>query len=237
MARRSLVIVLIAICAACKPAAKKPASPDARPQVRATVVTIRTTIQPENKTFTHALVIGKDRARFLGERDAWRLFDTNAKRVTFVNDATKTTRTESLDAILGSRRKTLANTLPAHYPRATVKRGERRPILEVNAEQLLIEAGAWRRELWFAEHRAIPDALFMMMHASDPPSSPLAPMMSAAEDALLRAKGFPLLDRSEIAYGKTTRVVERTVLSIVQRNVPASVLEVPKGYRDTTPPT
>lgn len=229
------IAVLIALCAACKPIAKKPAAPAAGPQVRATVVTIRTTIQPENQTFNHALVIAGDRARFLGEHDAWRIFDTKSKRVTFVNDASKTARSETLDAILRTRRTALASTLPPHYPNVQVTRGERRQLLGANAQQLRLQVGAYRRELWLAEHRAIPDGLFAMMQASDPPSSPLAPMMRAAEDALLAAKGFPLADRSEIEYGKTKRVIERTVISILPRSVPASLLEVPKDYEDTTP--
>jgi hypothetical protein len=227
---------LIALFAACKPAAKKPAAPAAGPQVRATVVTIRTTLQPENKTYNHALVIGNDRARFLGEHDAWRLFDTKAKRVTFVNDASKTARTEPLESIAGTRGAALAAALPPHYPRVQVTRPEaRKQLLGVNARLVVLQVGAYKRELWLAEHRAIPDGLFAMMYASDPPSSPLAPMMRAAEEVLLREKGFPLADRSEIEYGKTKRVIDRTVLSIVQRNVPAALLEVPKGYEDKTP--
>src|SRR5512141_1930879 len=56
------------------------------PSVEATVVTIQTTIQPENRTFTHSLVIGADRARSGDEVDRWRLFDFKSDRVTFVDD-------------------------------------------------------------------------------------------------------------------------------------------------------
>jgi len=44
-----------------------------------TVVTIQTTIQPANKTYTHTLVIANDRARSSDEVDEWRLFDFREK--------------------------------------------------------------------------------------------------------------------------------------------------------------
>ena len=74
-----------------------------------------------------------------------------------------------------------------------------------------------------------------MMHMSEPPSSPLAPMMLAVDDELAEMRGFPLLDRTVVPFGKTNLVVEHTVTSIAQRDVPESLLQVPRGYRDLTP--
>ena len=60
--------------------------------MRATVVTIRTTLQPANKNFTHSLMIANNLARSGDEVDAWRLFDLKKKQVTFVDDIAKTYR-------------------------------------------------------------------------------------------------------------------------------------------------
>ena len=194
--------------------------------MRATVVTIRTTIQPDNKTYTHTLVIGDGRARSTAELDQWRLFDTRKKSITFVDDVAKTTRTVPLDELLKEHRAKLAESLPEHYPRARVTS---------TADGLRIEVGGYRRELKLADQRAIPDDLFAMMQASDSASSPLAPMMRAADDALTRTRAFPMLDRSELPYGNKKLVIDREVVGIAEQNVPQSMLRMPDGYRDLTP--
>lgn len=236
--RRSLVFLLCLVCIECKQAANAPRNPAGVPQVRATVVTIRTSIQPDNRTWTHVLVIGRDHARSMDELDRWRFFDTRRRTVTFVDEVAKTTRTATIDSLLRKRRETLAESLPEHYPRAHVRKtGETKVLAGVNAGQVLIEVGGYRRELWLGEPRAIPDGLFAMMQASEELSSPLAPMMRAVDDAFTAARGFPLLDRAEMPYGKTKLVIEHSVVGIVEKNVPAAMLTLPRGYRDLTPVT
>lgn len=235
MIDRRLALVLL-VCVACKPAPPKPAAkPAAGPQVRATVVTIRTTIQPGNHTHVQSLVIAGDRARFTGEIDSWRLFDTKAKTVTYVDDIAKTVRTEPLSSIVKKRHEALAGELPPHFPKARLTNGGRKAMHGVTAEQSVLQLGAYKRELWIADHPAIPDDLFAMMHASDGPSSPLAPMLRAADEALLRTKGFPLVDHAELPYGKDKSVVDRTVIGIGQREVPEALVTPPRGYEDVTP--
>ena len=226
--RRSLVLFLVLVCTGCKqqPPEKK-AAPAAGPQIRATVVTIRTTIQPDNKTYTHTLVIARGRARSTGELDQWRLFDTNEKSVTFVDDIAKTARTEPMQSLLKKRREALAATLPSYYPRARVTRTK---------TGMVIEVGNYRRELELSDNRAIPRGLFAMMHASDSASSPLAPIMHAADDALTSTELFPTRDHSELPYGDKKLIVDRTVVSIVERNVPEQLLTVPAGYSERRRP-
>jgi hypothetical protein len=201
--------------------------------VRATVVTIRTTV--DQKSRDHAIVISGDRARSTGELDTWRLFDLKAKTVTLVDDVARTVKTERLPAIVERRNAANAAALPPHYPRAAFARtNERRAIQGVNAEKVTIVSGGYERELWLAEHPSIPRELFAMMHASETPSSPLAPMMRDVDRALAAVRGFPLLDRTKVPVGKGELVVERAVVGISQRDVPESMLAVPKGYEDQT---
>src|SRR5687768_13484493 len=136
---RVALLLSIAIFSACKPAPPQPAAPKAvGPTVRATVV-------------------AGDRVRDTGERDVWRLFDTKANTVTFVDEIARTVRTEPLNAIIAQRRALTANGLPPHYPRVRLLRpGTKRPIQGVTAELMVIESGAYKRELWLAEHPAIP---------------------------------------------------------------------------------
>ena len=226
-------LILVAIAVACKQPSKPTAKPGAGPTLAATVISISTKVG--EKTTNHEIVIANGRARSTNELDVWRHYDTKAETITFVDDVDKTIRVEPLQSLLQSRQKTMAAALPAHFAHAKLSRGSSKQLLGRNAQQHVIEAGAYRRELWIATHPAIPDDLFAMMLASDAPSSPLAPMMRSVDEQLLRAKGFPLLDRAEVPLANAANVVERTVTSIATRQVPVTMLSVPRGYRDVTP--
>lgn len=235
---RRLAILVVAVCISCKqaPPPRQAGPASAGPQVSATVVTIRTDVTPAKKTHTHTLIVIGNRARSTGELDTWRLFDTKEDTITFVDDVAKTYRVEKLQDELKQRRTALAASLPPHYPRLHVRRtGTKKPLQGVNAEQSVIEGKGYRRELWLAEHPSIPDGLFAMMHASERPSSPLAPMMRTVDEALLSTRGFPLADRAEITYGNQKMVVERTVVSVEKKQVPENALTVPRDYKDLTP--
>src|SRR5436190_938283 len=108
---KRLVLLLVLVCITCKQPPPQTAAPAAGPQVNATVVTIRTTIEPDKKTYTHAIVIANGVARSTSELDQWRLFDTKSKSVTFVDDIAKTTRTESFESLLKSHRAKLAESM------------------------------------------------------------------------------------------------------------------------------
>lgn len=235
--QRNALLLSIAILIGCQPdTPKTAATKTAGPSLRATVVTIRTTMKPEERTFTQTVVIAGDQARDTSERDVWRLYDTKANTVTFVDDIAKTFRTEPLQKLITQRRAATKDALPSYLPRAKVVRpGTRKPLQGVNAESIVIQSGAYKRELWLAEHSAIPRGLFAMMYASDAPTPPLAPMMREVDEALIATRGFPLADHSEVPVAKSKLVVDRAVISIGPKDVPESLLEIPKGYRDLTP--
>lgn len=230
---RRLVLLLVLLCAACEPAPPKPVARPAVPMTRATVVTLRTAIEPGGRTAVHTIVISGDRARSTAERETWRLFDVKAKTVTFVDDVERTVRTEPLAVLTKRLRQTTSGELPRHFPDARVVRGEAtKSLLGLTARQTILEAGAYRRELWLAAHPAIPRGLFAMMTVAETPSSPLAPMMRRAGEALSEIDGFPLADHSEVAYGNNRFVIDRIVTNVARRDVPAALITIPSGYRD-----
>ncbi len=235
--RYTLLLLSLALFIGCPSDAPKPAARTAAgPTIRATVVTIRTVMKPEERTLTRTLVIAGDRARDTSEQDVWRLFDTKANTVTFVDDIAKTIRTETLQKLIAQRREITKDPLPPYFPRARlVRSGTKKPMQGATAESIVIESGAYKRELWLAEHPAIPRGLFAMMYASDAPTPPLAPMMREVDEALMAMRGFPLADRAEVPVAKNTLIVERAVTAIAQRDVPQAALALPKGYRDLTP--
>lgn len=235
MTYRRIAIAIALILTACKEA-PPPGSRTAGPQVRATVVTIRTTIEPEKTTTHHAIVVAGDRARATNEYDRWRLFDVKAGTVTFVDDVERTVRTEPYATLATRRIRAIAKELPSHYPEVELERtGENRVVHGVSAVRNHLQAGAWSRDLWIATHPAIPKNLLAMMTASESATTPLAPMMRPAVEALMEIEGFPLLDRSEVAYGDQKMIVTREVLKIEEKNVPEALVTVPRGYKDVTP--
>ena len=224
---------LILLLFSCAQPARQPAQPSNEPKIHATVVTIQTSIQPANKTYTHTLFIANDRARSGDEVDEWRLFDFARKRVTFVDDLTGTYRNEPFDEVVTSHRASMARSVPDEMPRAQFSvTGAQKTLQGVAARQSIIRLGAYQRELWIASHPLIPEGLFAMLQASEPVSSPLAGVMRAADDALLGVKGFPIADHAELPYENQKLVVDNIIVKIDQRDVPASWLNVRADYKE-----
>jgi hypothetical protein len=204
------------------------------PQIHATVVTIVTTIQPANKTFTHTLIIANGRARSGDEVDHWRLFDFAQKRVTFVDDLTRTYRNATFDDLIAARRTGIARPVPEGLPRAQFAvTSASRSLQGVMAKQSVIRLGAYQRELWIGSHPLIPKGLFAMLQASEPVSSPLAGVTRSVDEAVLEIEGFPLADHSELPYENKKLIVDHNVVKIEQRDVPASWLNLPRSYTTT----
>lgn len=231
-------LALVALMAATTGCSDRTSSlPAAGGELRATVLTIRMTVQPENRTFDHPLIIAGPRARFLGEGDTWRLFNTQERTVTFVDDVEKTYRREPMAEILAKRTKANAAALSPSVPRARIEeKGERQTLHGIGASRTAIESGRYQRDLWMAGHPAVPDELFAMMYLSEPVTSPLAPMMRDVDEAIAGMRGFPLLDRTTVPMGGGTLLVERRVITIAPQRVEAALLTVPRDYRDLTPP-
>jgi len=232
--RLSRLLLALAFLFACnKPPAAPSAPKKSEPTVRATVVTIQTTIQPANKTYTHTIVIANNRARSSDEADQWRLFDFAQKQVTFVDDIAKTIRVQSFADVIAARRAAVAHPVPDGMPRAQFAVTNAQKTLQgVATKQSIIRLGAYQRELWIGSHPLIPRGLFAMLQATEPASSPLAGITRAADEALMEIQGFPLADHAELPYENKKLVVDNTVVKIEQRDVPAGLLSVGTNYKE-----
>jgi hypothetical protein len=227
-----LTIIAIALTTGCQEEMQV-AKRAGEPQVRATVVTIRTTIQPANRNYVHALIIANDLARSGDEVDAWRLFDLKKNEVTFVDDIAKTYRTASLDSLTKEHRDAFADTPAPELPVAQWSTsGAKKTINGFEATQAIVRMGGYQRELWIAEKSPIPAQLFAFMRASEPAPSPIASVAREVDEAILKMRGFPVSDHSELVYDSKKLVVDRTVETIEQKDVPASWFRVPAAYRD-----
>lgn len=230
----SALLLALAILFACN---KPPAAPavvkKTEPTVRATVVTIQTTIQPANKTYSHEIVIANHRARSTDEVDQWRLFDFAQKQVTYVDDIAHTVRVQSFADAIASRRAAVARPVPDGMPRAQFAVTNAQKTLQgVATKQSVIRLGAYQRELWIGSHPLIPRGLFAMLQASEPASSPLAGITRAADEALLEVQGFPLVDHAELPYENKKLIVDNTVVRIEQRDVPLGLLTASGKYSE-----
>jgi hypothetical protein len=233
----SAFLLALALSVGCN---KPPAAPLAprknEPAIRATVVTIQTTIQPANKTYSHEIVIANNRARSTDEADQWRLFDFAQKQVTYVDDIAHTVRVQSFADAIAARRAALAHPVPEGLPRAQFAVTNAQKTLQgVVAKQSVIRLGAYQRELWIGSHPLIPSGLFAMLQASQPVSSPLAGITRTADEALMEVQGFPLADHAELPYENKKMVVDNVVTKIDQRDVPATLLAVSGKYAAVKP--
>lgn len=180
--RKGLAVALLAF-AACKAEVKRATAP-AVPQVRATVITIETKIQPENKTFTHSIVIAGDKARSLDEIDRWRLFDLKANTITLVDEIGKSYHIDPFTA--GGK-----NLEPSK---------EAKPLQGVNATLWTTHRGGYVDQLWIGNHPAVPPQLFSMMSGMKAQGFPLA------EHAEL-----PYLNKKLIVDKTVTRIESKDV--------------------------
>jgi len=198
-----------AIVVACKEAriVEKRVVNAVEPKTAATVITLQTSLQPQNRTFQHSIFISDGRARSSDEVDRWRLFDLTANRVSYVDDLSKTYYTTKLDA---------AEVSGAPQIVAT---GAKKPLLGVEATQYVIRVGGFQRELWMGSPPQIPENLFGMIDSN-----------------FASLPGFPLVDHSELPYGKTKMVVDRTVVKIEQQNVPLDSVAIPSDYKEVKAP-
>ena len=233
----SAFLLALALLFACN---KSPTAPTAakknEPAIHATVVTIQTTIQPANKTYTHTIVIANNRARSTDEADQWRLLDFAQKQVTYVDDIAHTVRVQSFADAIAARRAAVARPLPDGMPRAQfVVTNAQKALQGVPTKQSVIRLGAYQRELWIGSHPLIPRGLFAMLQATEPASSPLVGITRTADEALMEVQGFPLADHAELPYENKKVVVDNVVRRIEQRDVPAGLLTVNNTYSQVKP--
>ena len=225
-------LLITLLLGGCKRPPVPPRPSDTTPKMRATIVTVRTLLQPANQTFTHTIVIADGRARISNDVDAWRLIDFARQQVTFIDEIRKTSRVEPFAAILARRRQEIARPLPEGSPHAQfAPTGARRTIAGVVASEWVLRVGAYERHLWIGRHPSIPDDLFAMLQASGSASSPLSGLARPAEEAFLKTPGFPMADHAELPYGNGKLVVDQSVISVEQRDVPQSWLSVPAADR------
>ena len=155
---------------------------------------------------------------------------TREALLTFVNDVARTYRTVSNEQLVKDRRGALDDPVPADLPRAQIAATNVTKTLQgVPAAESVVKLGGYTHQLWIGQHPLIPPRLYAMIVASEPPSSPLVPVMKNVDEALMKVSGFPLAEHSELVFGNKKMIVDKQVVKIEQRDVPCVALETQPG--------
>ncbi len=225
------IIVALLLITSCRQPPPPP-PPAGRNQVRARILTIRTSIPDQKTTLTSRILLFDGKVRLDDELDQWRLFDFRNSTLTTVNEISHTYRTESFETVL-ARREALISADRPQLPAATFEpTGDEDTILGYPAKRYRIRLGTYIRDLWISDQPLISSRFLAVKLATDRMQPAGAPALRTAWDPLTALQGFPLVDRSEVRYGKTRLVFERKLVSIGTSDVAASWFEIPPGFTE-----
>jgi hypothetical protein len=200
------------------------------------VLVVRTTV-PGERAITHLIGVSDGKVRLGYESDRWRLIDVPNRTVTFVDDIARTFRTVPLQTLVQQRRALLSAPLPAGIPRARIERlTDTRTFGGYTASGYVVTSGAYRREMWLSHRTIIAPEFLTLYIASMPLAEDYAGVMSTPLFELTRLQGFPVHERSEMTVRDRQMIIERTLVRVEERDVPAPWFEIPPDYRDLEPP-
>ncbi len=194
-----------------------------------------TVVSPENRSFRWQVLTDGTRVRFGDEAESWRLFDTHAKTIAFVDETRRTWRSVTFDEALGERRRLLDTPLPEGAPRARVTEEALGPVEGRDAVGVSVEAGGYRRTLVLSKEAILPAGSAAMKLATDPLEPEYAGMLRDLLPVLLTKEGTTLSDRNEITWDGGAMRVETRLISVRANTLPKSLFEVPAGYRVEQP--
>ena len=212
---------------------EKPKVAKARvPMVEAQVFTIETTILPEKKKFTRAVIVSDRKARLTDELDTWRLFDFENGTVTTVDEVRKSFRSTPLAALEAARRAQSRAPLPDYIPKMTMApSGRTETIAGITAKEYVAEMGEYRRELWISEKPLIDPQFLSMLIASEPLGG-YSPASAAAHEQLIAMQGFPVRDHITVGITDRELNLERQLVKIEKKQVPAALIMIPRDFVD-----
>jgi hypothetical protein len=200
------------------------------------VLIIRTSI-PGERSFLYLIGVADGKVRLGSESDQWRLIDVTNRTVTFVDETARTYRTATGTALVQQNRAALRGQLPPWVPPARFEPLRRtRSFGGFPAAGYRVTMGGYERELWLSYRSIIAPEFLELYLASEPLSEPYGAAMREVFDELLLLQGFPVHERSAMPVGEKAMVIERTLLRVVDREVPAIWFEIPGGFRNLTPP-
>lgn len=197
----------------------------------ATVLVYETVVGHENRLFRWQVVTDGERVRFGDDADRWRLFDTRARTIVFIDDTRRTQRTVTFEDALASRERLLAASLPEGAPRAVVSEEPAGIVDGREATRVTIVAGGYKRTLVYSTASLLPAPASVMKWTTDPIEPEYAGVIRDLMPAIVSKTGTLLADRNEIAYEGGAMAVETRLVSVERSRLPRSLFQVPAGFR------
>lgn len=231
--RKLLILAALALAVACRE--PQPPPPPPPPTVAATVLVYETVVTPENRSFRWQVLSDGTHVRFGDEAENWRLFDTRAKTIAFVDETRRTWRSVTFDDALAARRRLLETPLPEGAPRATVTEEPLGIVDGRGATKVSVAAGGYRRALVISTDPMLPSSTLAMKLVTDPLESEYAGMLKDLLPVLLLKNGTTLSDRNEITWEGGAMAVETRLVSVNANTLPKSLFEVPSAFRPGRP--
>ncbi len=216
-----------------RPVSQPSAARSGGPKVKARVLTIRMTTEPEKQDLTYEIMAWNGKVRLGNEKDRWRLIDLQDQSVLFVDDVAQIWWRESLDVLKREKKRQWDRPLPAGIPRARIAAtAQKRRIGGVDATQYVIRAGGYVRSLWLSDDPLLGSGFFPLLIASDPVSPSYAGVMRDAGSGLIGLHGFPVLDETELPWKGQVLKIRNELTSVTEKDVPEELFTIPANYRE-----
>ena len=232
----ALIVALLLLPLACRDS--DPADDGERPRtMKGTVVTVRTTTD-DGRSLEHQIVAADGLIRSLHELDRWTLIDSARQRVVTVDEISESWREQSLEE-LRQRKQTLASgSIPEHFPPATLHRSGRTAVIAGRpADEYVITAGGFRRELWMSRQPILSPLYMALRFGADEPGGPLPAALARIQLELMALEGVPLRDATSLKVGNETWGSVREVVGIAEEAIPAERFHIPEDFADAGDPS
>jgi hypothetical protein len=226
--RGAIALAALALTLACRePAPQQPPPP---PAVAATVLVYETVVAHEHRSYRWQVVTDGVRVRFGDEAERWRLIDTKARTIAFVDQSRRTTRIVPFDVALAARETLLAAPLPQGAPLAKVSEESAGLVNGRDALRVSVEAGGYKRTMIFSIAPILPPTASAMKWATDAIDAEYAGVIRDLMPAILSKQGTLLADRNEITYAGGAMAVETRLVSVTTSRLPKSLFDIPVGF-------
>jgi len=228
---RTLIALCVALALALACREPEPPPPPPPPSVAATVLVYETVVAHENRSFRWQVLTDGERVRFGDDADTWRLLDTKARTIAFVDQSRRATRSLTFETALAARKTLLEAPLPQGAPLARVSEEAAGVVDGRDALRVSVEAGGYKRTMLFSTAPILPAAASAMKWATDPIDAEYAGVIHDLMPSIVSKQGTLLADRNEITFEGGAMSIDTRLVSVTKSRLPKSLFELPVGFR------
>lgn len=213
LAAFSMIVLLLAACGGKEKTAEAPQPEMPSDAVQALMLVYETVIGPENRSVRFQVASDGTFVRLGNETENWRLFDTKARTITFVDQTAGTATEVTFDGALAERTALLATAPAEGTPTASIVEGPGEPERGKATHRIHITVGSFTREILLSKDPLLPGEFFAMKAVTEPLDPRYASIMKDVLPALVRQNGTLLSETNvlEIEGGGTVTATTKLV--------------------------